>query len=190
MPKKEDLTNQVFGLIKCISPAQSKSGKTYWNCKCIKCGAEKIIQTSHLKDGRTKTCGCGCKYINTDDTFKQNTKEKICEICGQPFMTTSANRKYCFNCSPDIKSCSDAERISTFRKAMKTEAVKRKGGKCERCGYDNCLNALHFHHPDPSNKDFGLSQNGILKSWAEYWQEAQKCVLLCANCHAEIHSQS
>lgn len=59
MPKKLDLTNQIFGIIKCISPAQSVSGKTYWNCECIKCGFKKVIQTSHLTQGKIKTSLAG-----------------------------------------------------------------------------------------------------------------------------------
>ena len=79
--------------------------------------------------------------------------------------------------------------LKALRKAMKKEAVKRFGGKCQRCGYDKCIGALSFHHLDPSQKDFGLAQNGNTHSWEEYWEEAQKCQLLCANCHAEIHNE-
>lgn len=103
MPKKENLTNQIFGLVQCISPAESRSGKTYWNCKCIKCGAEKIIQTTHLKDGRTKTCGCGCKIEN----FLHQEDVKICEICGSSFIGNN-NRIYCYDCSPNLKECSNS----------------------------------------------------------------------------------
>lgn len=57
MPKALDITNQRFGKLVAIQKAPSKSGKTYWLCKCD-CGNEKEIQTSHLTDGRTKSCGC------------------------------------------------------------------------------------------------------------------------------------
>ena len=70
---------------------------------------------------------------------------------------------------------------------MKKEAIKRKGGKCEKCGYDKCIAALNFHHLDPNEKEFGLAQNGTVHTWEEFWEEAQKCIVLCANCHAEIH---
>jgi len=43
MPKKLDLTGKIFGLVRCDSQAPSKSGKTYWNCSCIKCGMTKVI---------------------------------------------------------------------------------------------------------------------------------------------------
>ena len=118
--------------------------------------------------------------------------KKICEICGNEFETVpnGASRKYCFECSPSYpKGGSRSKTISALRRAMKKEAIKRKGGKCERCGYNKCIGALNFHHKDPNIKEFGLAQGGITHSWEEYWQEAQKCELLCANCHAEEHCE-
>lgn len=117
---------------------------------------------------------------------------KKCEICGKDFKTLPAghSRKYCFQCSPSYsKGESRTKSIITLRKAMKKEAIKRKGGKCEKCGYSKSLAALQFHHINPSLKKFGLSQNGNTHSWEEYWNEAQKCILLCANCHAEQHEK-
>lgn len=115
---------------------------------------------------------------------------KKCEICGAEFETlpNGGSRRYCFECSPSYpKGTSRAHTISALRQAMKKEAVKRMGGKCCRCGYDKCIDALNFHHLDPSIKDFGLAQDGKTHSWEKYWEEAQKCELLCANCHAEEH---
>ena len=79
--------------------------------------------------------------------------------------------------------------LSALRRAMKKEAVKRHGGKCERCGYNKCIDALQFHHKDANKKEFGLA-NGITHSWEEYLAESMKCELLCANCHAEEHSKN
>ena len=118
---------------------------------------------------------------------------KTCEICGKEFETkpNGQSRIYCFECSPSYsKGGSRAATISALRRAMKKEAVKRLGGKCCRCGYDKCIDALQFHHKDPSQKEFGLAANGKTHNWKEYWAEAQKCELLCANCHAEEHSKS
>ena len=69
MPSKIDLVGKIFGLIKVGSPAPSRSGKTYWNCSCIKCGATKIIQGSHLTTGVTKTCGCGWDFLYWRRTY-------------------------------------------------------------------------------------------------------------------------
>ena len=84
---------------------------------------------------------------------------KQCEICGKDFETlpNGGSRKYCFECSPSYpKGGSRSKTISALRKAMKKEAVKRKGGKCEICGYDKSLWALNFHHLDPNKKRFWI----------------------------------
>jgi hypothetical protein len=59
---------------------------------------------------------------------------------------------------------------------------------CAVCGYGRCLAALQFHHLDPASKRFNLSLKGLARSYAEARAEAQKCVLLCANCHAEVEA--
>lgn len=120
-----------------------------------------------------------------------NKMIKQCEICNSNFETVPGgnSRKYCFECSPSYpKGGSRAKTISALRKAMKKEAIRRKGSKCEICGYNKCIAALNFHHLDASQKEFGLAQSGVVHSWTEFWNEVQKCQLLCANCHAEIHN--
>ena len=115
---------------------------------------------------------------------------KKCEICNNDFETlpNGGSRKYCFECSPSYpKGGSRAKTITALRRAMKKEAVKRKGSKCEICGYDKCIDALVFHHKNPEEKDFGLAESGTTHSWEEYLAEIEKCELLCANCHAEEH---
>ena len=54
------------------------------------------------------------------------------------------------------------------------------------CGYDRCDAALQFHHVDRATKRFALSREGVTRSLAKAREEAAKCVLLCANCHAEV----
>ena len=186
IPKKEDLTGQELYLIRFISPAPSKNGKTYWNCECINCGATKIIQTSHVKDGRTKTCGCGCTYNDENSS----PIEKECEICKKKFEVKplGQTRKYCYDCSPSyLNSTERTASIIILRRKMKEQAVQIKGGKCEKCGYNKCIGALQFHHRNPKEKSFGLGQNESIHSWQDYLNEVMKCDLLCANCHAETH---
>jgi hypothetical protein len=71
---------------------------------------------------------------------------------------------------------------------MKEALVAEAGGKCAICGYSRCLAALEFHHLDRSTKSFALARRGITRSMAEAQAEAKKCVLLCANCHAEVEA--
>lgn len=71
---------------------------------------------------------------------------------------------------------------------MKLKAIELLGGKCSLCGYDKCIDALEFHHKNPKEKDFKL-ESGNTTSWKQYQSEIKKCILLCSNCHKEIHSQ-
>ena len=74
------------------------------------------------------------------------------------------------------------------RRRNKIKLVEYKGGKCEICGYDKCIDALEFHHLDPEEKEYGLS-NGNTGSFEKMKSEADKCILVCANCHRELHAK-
>ena len=92
------------------------------------------------------------------------------------------NRGY-FRC----KACRK-QRVIEWRRRAKARLVAEAGGCCRICGYDRYPGALHFHHLDPSSKEFGLAQRGLTKSLARLKVEASKCVLLCSNCHAEVEA--
>lgn len=74
------------------------------------------------------------------------------------------------------------------RKKIREWAIQYKGGQCSLCGYNHCPAALEFHHRDPKRKDFGVSMNGLTRAWSKVQTEIDKCVLVCANCHREIHA--
>jgi hypothetical protein len=80
------------------------------------------------------------------------------------------------------------ERVSHWRRKVKAKLVAEAGGRCMVCGYDRCQAALQFHHPEPGEKVFALSHQGLTRSLAKAREEARKCVLVCANCHAEIEA--
>ena len=67
-------------------------------------------------------------------------------------------------------------------------AVEYLGNKCNLCGYNKCFAALEFHHKDGQKKDFGLASRGLTRSWETIKRELEKCVLVCSNCHKEIHN--
>lgn len=77
------------------------------------------------------------------------------------------------------------EAVSRRRKMVKQTLVEERGGACERCGYDRYIGALQFHHL--GDKSFGISESGRTVSLEKARAEAAKCILLCANCHAETH---
>jgi hypothetical protein len=70
----------------------------------------------------------------------------------------------------------------------KTDLVNLMGGKCQQCGYDKNCAALHFHHIDPLTKEFGLDVRALSTLTLDACVvEANKCKLLCGNCHSEFH---
>ena len=80
--------------------------------------------------------------------------------------------------------------VSKRRKKIRDMAVEYKGGKCNLCGYSKCLDALEFHHLNIEKKEFGLSQAGLTRSWSRVKGEIEKCILVCSNCHRELHSKT
>jgi hypothetical protein len=72
------------------------------------------------------------------------------------------------------------------RKKRKRTLVEEAGGKCEICGYSRSHRALSFHHIDPKEKAFTISNKGRTYSWDRLRAEVAKCILLCANCHMEL----
>ncbi|MCX5727215.1 MAG: hypothetical protein NT030_08695 [Candidatus Saganbacteria bacterium] len=79
--------------------------------------------------------------------------------------------------------------VRARRKKVRQMAIEHKGGKCEICGYDRCVEALEFHHNSSSGKDFGISEKGYTRSWKRVMAELDKCMLICANCHRELHAK-
>lgn len=80
------------------------------------------------------------------------------------------------------------ERVTSWRRRTKRILIDEAGGKCHLCGYERCAAALQFHHVNPAMKSFNLSHEGVARSLARARAEAAKCVLLCANCHAEVEA--
>ena len=80
----------------------------------------------------------------------------------------------------------DNENQKRQSKKLKQKCIDYKGGACVKCGYNKCNSALDFHHLDPSKKELGLSKNR--RKWEILKAELDKCILVCANCHREIHA--
>ena len=78
------------------------------------------------------------------------------------------------------------QNVKDFRQRLKERAIYVMGNKCACCGYNKCIQALEFHHLNPEEKDFSFGSN-TNRSWVDTRNELQKCILVCANCHREIH---
>lgn len=81
-----------------------------------------------------------------------------------------------------------AEAVARRRRVIKRKLVEEAGGRCVICGYSRCQQALQFHHLDPASKEFHVGHRGACRSLKKSRKEAKKCVLVCANCHAEVEA--
>lgn len=83
------------------------------------------------------------------------------------------------------KACHKADTAGRFKR-HKAQAVREFGSECVICGYSKNLAALEFHHTDPSKKDHDFIK---MRHWVfdSKRSELEKCELVCANCHREIH---
>lgn len=105
-------------------------------------------------------------------------------LCGRHgkvrFRKETTGRYRCVRCN--------SEAVSHRRRRVKEILVDEAGGSCALCGYDRYPGALHFHHLDPASKAFMVGHEGNTRSLERLRSEVSKCVLLCANCHAEIEA--
>jgi hypothetical protein len=105
--------------------------------------------------------------------------ERECKKHGlTEYIINSQNKKICKKCR--------VENSIKHRQNLKEKAIQYKGGCCVLCGYNKCIQALEFHHLDPNEKDFTISETNSI-GWEKLKKEIDKCILVCANCHREIH---
>lgn len=102
-----------------------------------------------------------------------------CKKHGPTLAYTSGGRLRCKKCN--------SEAVSDRRRVIKAKAIEYKGGACSMCGYNKFQGALEFHHTDPSQKDFAIAHKGHCTSWEKIKMELDKCILVCSNCHRELH---
>ena len=106
--------------------------------------------------------------------------------------------RHCKEETDDFFSCDIKYRVYSCKKCrakytkilrdnIKHKCVEYKGGKCFVCGYNKFQGSLDFHHIDPKEKDFSIG-NMRGTSFENLKQELDKCVLLCKNCHCEVHA--
>ena len=116
---------------------------------------------------------------------KMESEERLCSHCQRilplsEFYKSSkdGNKYWC-------KKCSREDNTGRIR-SRKLKGIEYLGGKCSRCGYDKCPDALEFHHLNPEEKDSDYRKMRY-RSFEKVKKELDKCILVCANCHREIH---
>jgi hypothetical protein len=111
----------------------------------------------------------------------KSDKKCICTDCNKEYLHSKKRGNSLIRCGPCY--------VKKYRLNKKIKAINLLGGKCCKCGYNRCLKALQFHHIDPKQKEFHISSNNKSIAWNIIEKELKKCILVCANCHAEIHDK-
>lgn len=84
------------------------------------------------------------------------------------------------------KECKNHYKMLDKRQNNKARAVEYLGGRCKRCGFNENMNIFHFHHLDPADKKYNISEK-LNKGFEFIRSELNKCILLCINCHLIVH---
>lgn len=131
------------------------------------------------------------KKCNLKLKTSHNAKENICQYCSKELINNQS--KFCSLEHKQLYYVSNDyyEKRYSKGKHERNKLLEQLGNKCSICGYNKNSAALVFHHTNPKEKDFCISiKNCIFKKEDELQQEIKKCVLLCSNCHAELHYPS
>lgn len=83
----------------------------------------------------------------------------------------------------------NSEYVINHIRKRKQDLVKVLGGECCICHFNAYPQALEFHHVNPEEKSFGITDsNAVTKALDKQLEEIKKCVLLCSNCHKGVHA--
>lgn len=146
-------------------------------------------RTPESEHSRYRVCRICSNHIN-----RVNNRSGLCQEC---YKSTFNIERMCIKCST-IKPASEFTPTSVYCKKcltkytndkwklLKKKAVEYKGGKCEMCGYISVPAVYDFHHINPKEKEFSIGRVRTL-SLEKIIPELEQCMLLCANCHREIH---
>ena len=152
--------------------------------KCASCG--KDFNARQEVNGKrmglyNRGCCLDCVPFGSSSSvvFAKPPEKRKCALCGKEYLY---DRKINNNRKKRCHSCCTTTRL----KSRQEWCMNQKGGKCAICSYSRCKRSMDFHHLDPYKKGFNIGQNWS-KSLDVLKAELEKCILVCSNCHGEIH---
>ena len=110
---------------------------------------------------------------------------RFCPKCQTQQPLENYNKRPNGNLQSYCRTCLNNNRYDLL-KQRKLQLIQEFGNKCSICGYDKCIAALEFHHINPNEKEFHLGK-AQTTNLAKLRKELSKCILVCSNCHKEIH---
>ncbi len=146
--------------------------------RCLDCGYADCVAAFdfHHRDASTKTFALA-EFSGSLQRLREETEK--CDLL-------------CANCHrvrhAAVESSGAADPVVAHRRRRKLRAIAYMGSTCYACDRDGPAGLFEFHHWKAEEKDFGLSDAGIPRKWSKTLAELAKCVMLCANCHREVHA--
>ena len=142
-----------------------------------------ILQNTAINRMESMASGQQCASMEVPATLS-------CVVCGECLYgkRTVFCSRHCKNRYTNYHHQSYGKQLERGR-IRKIKLVLKLGGRCMSCGYARNLAALEFHHREPNSKLFQLDTRSLAnRKWRAVEMEAEKCLLLCSNCHAEHHN--
>jgi hypothetical protein len=145
--------------------------------QCTDCGysASVVALEFHHRDATTKSFSIGAASVSRARLWAEAAKCDL--VCANCHRTRHAGSR-----GPS------GAPVVQFRRRTKLRAVDSLGGRCRGCDGAFPVVAFEFHHLEAGAKEFAISSDGIPRPWEKVAAELEKCVLLCANCHREVHA--
>ncbi|GAC1460864.1 MAG: hypothetical protein NVSMB8_11760 [Candidatus Limnocylindrales bacterium] len=146
--------------------------------RCLDCGyaGSNTALEFHHRDAKSKEFAIGSSSASRDRLWAEAAKcDLVCANCHRARHAATRG--------------TGGGAVVAGRRRTKQRAVELLGGRCEGCGSAVMVAAFEFHHRDAGTKEFAISADGVPRRWALIVAELGKCVLLCANCHREVHAE-
>ena len=146
--------------------------------RCADCGYSGYVGALefHHRDPQTKEFGLG--QFDGPSARLLAEAEKCDLVCANCHRTRHALEDARLECSALVE----------VRRNTKMRAVRMFGATCVGCTREFAAPVIEFHHKVPETKGFGLAAEGLNRPWPSVAAELAKCVMLCANCHREVHA--
>ena len=152
----------------------------------------------HIGKGQTTVRHWLKKFgLKTKPTYRTRKKEiiknengvelKVCPKCKYQ-KELNKNNFYISSNGKTHSWCKKCNDVTAYKKQkeLKQKCVDMKGGKCVFCGYNKYIGSLDFHHTNPNEKKYSISDLRTY-SFDTLKIELDKCILVCRNCHGELH---
>lgn len=114
--------------------------------------------------------------------------QKPCRLCGRKIIRVKSGQRYCKSCYIKEVPVKRKQYYTQYQQKVYAKYCKFKENLgCKICHYNKYGGALDFHHLDMKSKERRISALLWKAQSDKYKKEVKKCVLLCKNCHYEVH---